>query len=78
MTLDDNPFRAGPTPPYSYRAGRWWIYYDPPPIPSRKWDYFAIHRDSDGEDSDGEDGSVVWAGSLKEAMEEIDLMEKEE
>lgn len=26
----------------------WWIYYDPPPIPTRAWDWHWVHEDYDG------------------------------
>lgn len=47
------------------------IYYDPPPIPIRKFDYCFVHRDFDGP-GDPRHGA---AETITEALREIDTLE---
>lgn len=51
----------------------WKIWYHPPPIPDRRFDWSAVHEDYDG---DGDD-RCFSAGSVEEAMCEIDEREEE-
>jgi hypothetical protein len=59
------------------KYGDWHIEYDPPPIPTRQFDWHYWHDDYDGaEDAcDNRHGSVA---SLEIAMQEIDDYEGEE
>lgn len=56
--------------------GRWWIKFDPPPIPVRSCDWQFWHDDYDGAPDAG-DARRGTAGSLAEACELIDEWEDE-
>jgi hypothetical protein len=58
------------------RYGKWTIRFEPPPIPVRSCDWQFVHDDFDGA-PDGNDRRCGSAGSLAEAMAEIDLIEAE-
>lgn len=45
------------------------IYYDPPPIPTRAFDYHYYHEDHDGTETDKRCGS---AASIEACKAEID------
>lgn len=58
------------------RYGKWKIYYDPKPIPTRKFDYSFVHDDYD-EAPGPRDNRAGTAGSIEEAKEEIGYIESE-
>lgn len=54
---------------FAYKG--WYIYYDPPPIPTRNCDWHYVHRDFDGA-PDANDNRCGHAASEASAMDEID------
>ena len=54
----------------------WHIYYDPPPIPTRKCDWHFYHDDFDGAE-DSHDDRCGDAGSLEAARRAIDEYEEQ-
>lgn len=58
----------------SWKYGKWLIYYDPPPIPTRNCDYHFTHDDYDGEG----DPRHGHAASVADAVSEINCIEDEE
>lgn len=54
---------------YNYRG--WNVHFDPPPIPSRQFDWQATHPDYDGAE-DAEDNRICVGGSRAEVQAEID------
>ena len=51
---------------YWYR--KWWIYYDPPPIPDRIADWHFVHEDYDGPG----DSRCGFASSVAECIRQIE------
>lgn len=64
----------GREPRIAYRG--WWVSYDPPPIGVRCCDWQFHHDDFDGAEDSG-DSRCGSAGSLGEALAEIDEREAE-
>jgi hypothetical protein len=58
------------------RYGKWRIYFDPPPIPSRACDWHFVHDDYDGA-PDGNDRRHGDAPSVEDAKRQIDDIEAE-
>jgi hypothetical protein len=64
----------------TYRG--WTIHYDPPPIPTRAFDWHAVHPDYDAEwlgEEDGwqDNGLKACASSYEALCAEIDTIEDE-
>ena len=70
--VDDDPpeFWDGAT-------GRWWITYDPPPIPLRTMDWHFYHDDYDGA-PDAYDGRAGHGSSWHDCVSQIQEMEEED
>lgn len=54
---------------HKYRG--WIIYYDPPPIPDRRFDWHFYHEDYDGA-PDGNDDRHGDGPTLRSCFEQID------
>lgn len=70
---------SGLIKPKVYRG--WHITYDPPPIPDRRFDWRAVHRDYDAwSDGDGwqDNGLKCEATSYRELIDTIDKIEDQE
>lgn len=76
MTRSDTGEAVVRTADTTIRYGNWEISYDPPPIPSRNFDWQFSHKDFDGA-PDACDNRYGAAASLLEAMTEIDDREDE-
>ena len=69
MSAPENPQAF----PREFRFGKWTIYYDPPPIPTRKCDWHYWHEDDDGA-PDGSTARSGSAGSAQACLDEIAVM----
>lgn len=65
---------TGPDARGRYAYGKWWIIFDPPPIPYRGADWQFWHDDYDGP----EDSRHGHAPSLEACLAEIDEREAED
>ncbi len=65
--------RAGIQDAKRYTFGKWTIYFDPPPIPPGIADWHFVHEDDDGA-PDGYAGRSGFAGNLRDALTEIDIL----
>lgn len=54
---------------YTYRG--WNVSFDPPPIPTRVFDWEATHPDYDGA-PDGNDSRIAYGASRREVQSAID------
>lgn len=63
-----------PSPPVPVMGGQYRgfvIYYDPPPVPTRIWDWHFIHRDFDGA-PDAFDHRIGAGDSAADCARQID------
>lgn len=68
---------------HGVQYGRWFIHYDPPPIPARNMDWHFVHDNYDASWEGEEDGWVSnglggSCGSFVDALNECDEMEDED
>lgn len=66
----------GPPEYWQGKTGKWFIHYDPPPIPVRTMDWHFYHDDFDGA-PDSRDGRSGHGSSWADCVTQIQEMEEE-
>jgi len=75
--LDDEPEDTSPPEFWEGATGKWWISYDPPPIPTRSMDWHFRHDGFDGA-PDAFDYRAGHAASWGECVDQIRELEADE